>query len=179
MPGSSGLLCYKGHSSRLQCCKIMFRPIPNLYHTRRLCWTKKKNNLKQQAYKFGWLHVPCQWDWLQTFPLKLWLGTEAAAKFFNNAIQCAGWSALPEKIRALNAYDCPVLIKQKTEEKRRLHRERHRPWTPTNKSLLNAATQELKELFHNTKRTVFKHSCKDLQLQNSVIINLESDKKKK
>jgi hypothetical protein len=39
--------------------------------------------------------------------------SEAAAKIFNDTIQCTGWNAMTERKRALKAYDCPVLIKQK------------------------------------------------------------------
>jgi hypothetical protein len=43
---------------------------------------------------------------------------------------------------AVKAYDCPILIKQKIEEKRRLR-------TSESKRLLNTATQELKQLNNN------------------------------
>jgi hypothetical protein len=39
--------------------------------------------------------------------------TEAAAKFFNGTIQCAGWNATPEHKRTLNAHSCPIIIRQK------------------------------------------------------------------
>jgi hypothetical protein len=44
----------------------------------------------------------------------------------------------------LKTYDCPILIKQKIEEKRRLNRDWHRLRTPESKRLLNTATKELK-----------------------------------
>jgi hypothetical protein len=56
-----------------------------------------------------------------------------------------------EHKRTLRAYDCPIIIKLIIEEKRRLHRDWYRLWTPTSKGLLNAATQELKELLHDNK----------------------------
>jgi hypothetical protein len=38
---------------------------------------------------------------------------EAAVKFFNDTLQCAGWNATPEHTATLKTYDCPILIKQK------------------------------------------------------------------
>jgi hypothetical protein len=46
----------------------------------------------------------------------------------------------------LKTYDCPTLIKQKTEG---LRRDWHRLRTPESKRLLNTATQELKQLLSN------------------------------
>jgi hypothetical protein len=51
---------------------------------------------------------------------------EATVKFLNDTIYWAGLNATPEHRETLKAYDCPILIKQTTEEKRRLHRDRHR-----------------------------------------------------
>jgi hypothetical protein len=48
--------------------------------------------------------------------------TEAAVKFFNDTVQWAGWNATPEHTDTLKTYDFPILVKQKIEEKRRLHR---------------------------------------------------------
>jgi hypothetical protein len=76
---------------------------------------------------------------------------EAAAKFFNATIQWGGWNATPEHKRMLEAYNCPINIKQKIEEKRRLRREWRCLQTPASKRLLNAATQELKLLLHDNK----------------------------
>jgi hypothetical protein len=76
---------------------------------------------------------------------------EAAVKFFNDTIQCTGLNATPERKRTLKAYDCPIISKQKIEEKRKLHREWHHLQAPATKRLLNAATQELKELLHDNK----------------------------
>jgi hypothetical protein len=63
----------------------------------------------------------------------------------------AGWNAMPEHKRTLKAYGCPIIIKQKIGEKRRLHGYWHRLQTLKSKSLLNAATQDLKELLHDNK----------------------------
>jgi hypothetical protein len=66
------------------------------------------------------------------------------------AVQWAGWNAAPQHKSTLKAYDCPIIIEQKIEEKRRLCRDWHHLRTPTSNRLLNAATQQLKEL-HNKK----------------------------
>jgi hypothetical protein len=63
-------------------------------------------------------------------PLKTEEDSEAAVKFFNDTVQCAGWNATPEHTDTLKTYDCPILIKQKIEEKRRLCRNWHRLRTP-------------------------------------------------
>jgi hypothetical protein len=83
-------------------------------------------------------------------PLETEEDIEAAAKFFNDTIQWAGWNATPEHKRTLEAYDCRIKIKQKIEENR--HRiEWHRLRIVAFKRLLNATTQEHKELLHDNK----------------------------
>jgi hypothetical protein len=52
--------------------------------------------------------------------------TEATVEFFNDTIQWAGWNSTPEHTDTVKTYDCPILFKQKIEEKRRLHRDWHR-----------------------------------------------------
>jgi hypothetical protein len=74
---------------------------------------------------------------------------EAAVKFFKATLQWAGWNATPEHTNTLKAYDCPILIKERIEEKRRLCRGWHQLRTPKSKRLLNTATQELKQLLNN------------------------------
>jgi hypothetical protein len=73
--------------------------------------------------------------------------TEAAAKFFNDTIRGAGWNVTPKHTAAPKANNCFILIKQKIEEKRRLHRNWHRLCTLGSKRLLNAAIQDLKQVF--------------------------------
>jgi hypothetical protein len=58
-------------------------------------------------------------------PLKTEEDIEAAVKFLNDTIQRAGWNATPEHKWTIKAYDYPILIKQKVEEKGRRHREWH------------------------------------------------------
>jgi hypothetical protein len=72
---------------------------------------------------------------------------EAAVNFFNYT----GWNATPEHTDTLKTYDCPILMKQKIEEKRRIHRGWHRLRTPESKRLFNTATQEFKQLLNKNK----------------------------
>jgi hypothetical protein len=74
---------------------------------------------------------------------------EPAVVFFNDTIQWAGWNATPEQ--AVKTYDCPILIKEKIEEKRRLRSDWHRLRTRESKRLLNTATQELKQILNNNQ----------------------------
>jgi hypothetical protein len=63
-------------------------------------------------------------------------------------------------IQCKNIYHCPILIKQKIEEERRLRRCWHQLRTPESKRLLNTATQELKQLLNNNK-----NDCNETFLQ--------------
>jgi hypothetical protein len=66
-------------------------------------------------------------------------------------IQWAGWNATPETTYTPSSYTCPIIIKQKLAEKRRLWKEWHRTLTLMSKKLLNRATQDLKQLLHQHK----------------------------
>jgi hypothetical protein len=77
-------------------------------------------------------------------PFKTEEDIEAAAKFFHDTIQCAGWNAMQAHGRTLKAYDCSKVVKEKSEEKRRLRRLWHVLRTSASKRLLNAATREFK-----------------------------------
>jgi hypothetical protein len=65
---------------------------------------------------------------------------EEAVKFLIGTIQWAGWNATSEHADTLKTYECPILIKQKIEDKRRLRRVWHRLRTPESKRLLNTNT---------------------------------------
>jgi hypothetical protein len=82
---------------------------------------------------------------LLNIPPKTDSDIESAIKNFN-IIQWASWTTTPEHTEARQTYDCPILIKQKLLNKRRLRRNWHRFRTPENKRLLNAVTRELKQL---------------------------------
>jgi hypothetical protein len=94
-------------------------------------------------------------------PLKTEEEIEAVLNFFNDTIQWAGWNATPERTDAFKTYQCPILIKQKIIEKRRLHRSWHQLRTPESKRLFIAATQD-----SNNSSSASKHSDKALHLRN-------------
>jgi hypothetical protein len=102
---------------------------------------------------------------------------EAAAKFFNDTIQWAGWNGTPEHKRTLEAYNCPIKIKQKIEEKRRVRRKWHRLQTPASKRLLIAATQEFKEL-HDNKNDCIQTFLQGLTPTESIHYSLRKATKK-
>jgi hypothetical protein len=58
---------------------------------------------------------------------------------------------MPDHTDTLKTNDYSLLIKQKIEEKGRLHRGWHQLRTPESKRLLNTAKQELKQLLNNNK----------------------------
>jgi hypothetical protein len=84
-------------------------------------------------------------------PLKTESQIEDTVKYFNDIIQWAEWNATLETTYTPSSYTCPIFIKQKLAEKRRLRREWQRTRTPTSKKLLNRATQDLKQLLHHHK----------------------------
>jgi hypothetical protein len=71
-------------------------------------------------------------------------------------MQWAGWNATPRLTDTLTAYNCPMLIKQKIEEKRRLRKDWHRLRTPESKKLFNTTTQKHKQLLNNNKNGYIK-----------------------
>jgi hypothetical protein len=56
-------------------------------------------------------------------PLKTDAHIEDAVKYFTDIIQWAGWTATPEDTYTPSSSDCPIFIKQKLAEKRRLRKE--------------------------------------------------------
>jgi hypothetical protein len=81
-------------------------------------------------------------------PLKTEAQIEDAVKYFNDIIQWVGWNSTPETTNTPSSYTCPIFIKQKLAEKRRLQKEWHRTRTPMSKNILNRAMQDLKQLLH-------------------------------
>jgi hypothetical protein len=86
-------------------------------------------------------------------PLKTGADIEEAVEFFNVTVQWAGWMATPALPSASRIQGCPIMIQQKLAEKRQLCRAWHRFRTPLSKRLLNAATQDLKQLLRRYKNT--------------------------
>jgi hypothetical protein len=66
-------------------------------------------------------------------------------------IQWASWKATPKLPAANRIHGCPTTIQQKLAEKRKLRRDWHRFRTLESKRLLNAATQDPKQLLHRIK----------------------------
>jgi hypothetical protein len=77
-------------------------------------------------------------------PLKTTSDIEVAVKFFTDTVQWAGWKETPKSPTVNRIHGCPIIIKQKLAEKRKLRRDWQRLRTPVSK-LLNAATQDLKQ----------------------------------
>jgi tRNA A37 N6-isopentenylltransferase MiaA len=61
----------------------------------------------------------------------------------------------------------PFLIKQKVEEKRRVHRNWHRLRIPESRRLINTATQELKQLLNNNTNDCIQTFLQGLTLTES------------
>jgi DNA mismatch repair protein MutH len=85
-------------------------------------------------------------------PLKTEAGIEAAVKCCNDTVQWAGWKATSKLPAASRIHGCPITIKQKVADKRKLRRDWHRFRTPESKRFLNAATQDLKQLLNRNKK---------------------------
>jgi hypothetical protein len=100
------------------------------------------------------------------FPLK----PKKILKFFSDTVQWAGWNATPGHTDIFKTYECPILIKQKIEDKRRLRRGWHLLRTPESKRLLNTATQELKQLLNNNKNDCIQTFRKVLRQQNRLTV---------
>jgi hypothetical protein len=109
---------------------------------------------------------------LLNVPLKTDSDIEATNKNFNDIIQWAGLTTTPEHTEARQTYDCPILIKQKLLNKRRLHRNRHRFCTPESKRLLNVATRELTQFLADTNNASFQTFFQDLSPTTSTDYSL-------
>jgi hypothetical protein len=99
-------------------------------------------------------------------PLKADADIEAAVKSFNDTGQWAGWKATPKLPAANRIHDCPKTIKQKIAGKRKLRRDWRRFRTPERKRLLNAATQDLKQLLNRNKNDCVQKFLQGLQKRN-------------
>jgi hypothetical protein len=81
-------------------------------------------SLSNRHKKLGWLQTHHQQERLTlNVSLKTEEDVEAAVKFYNNAIPCAGWNAMSEH-RDIQGIKLPILIKQKWRN-RRLRTDRH------------------------------------------------------
>jgi hypothetical protein len=99
---------------------------------------------------------------LLNVPLKTDSDIEAAIKNFNDIIQWSCWTTTLEHTEARLTYDCPIQIKQKLLNERRLRRNWHRFRTPESKRLQNAATREITRLLADTNNASFQTFLQNL-----------------
>lgn len=95
-------------------------------------------------------------------PLKTAADIEAAVNNLTKLIQWAGWSATPVTHYTPQITPCPLRIKQKILDKRRLRRTWLRFHSPITKRLLNKASQELKQLISEYKNQQFQAYTQNL-----------------
>jgi hypothetical protein len=86
-------------------------------------------------------------------PLKTTDDIEEAVKFFTDTVQWAGWKATPPLPARIGIKACSLIIQQQLAAKRKLRRDWHHFRTPESKRLLNAATQDLKQLIRTKKKS--------------------------
>jgi hypothetical protein len=87
---------------------------------------------------------------------------EAAINTCLNLIQWAGWTSLPEPSKVRQTPSCPLFIRQKLLEKRRLRQIWLQFRSPHIKCQLNKATRELKELLSDNYNASFQHYIQNL-----------------
>jgi hypothetical protein len=83
-----------------------------------------------------------------------------------------------QNIQTHSRHDCPILINQKTEQKRRLPRGWHQLQTLESKRLLNTATKELKQLLNNNKNDCIQTFLQGLTPTESIDYSLWKAAKK-
>jgi hypothetical protein len=88
-------------------------------------------------------------------PLKSTSDIEEAINTFNKLIQLAGWSSTPDPSNIHQPFNCPLIIKQKLLDIRRLRHLWLRFRTPNAKYQLNKATRDLKQLLSDNFNTSF------------------------
>jgi hypothetical protein len=85
---------------------------------------------------------------------------EAAVMIFNYTIQWAGWNGTPEHKRALKAYNCPIITKQKIEEKEDSVENDTDHEQQQARDYVMQQHRNSKNSSITTKMTASKHSCK-------------------
>jgi hypothetical protein len=93
---------------------------------------------------------------------------EAAVQYFNDNPK----GRLEHNAQTNKTNECPLLIKQKILDKRRLHRRWNQLGTPGNKLLLNTATRELKQLLNNNRNDNIQTFLQDLTPTASIKYSL-------
>jgi hypothetical protein len=119
--------CYKGYSPNFAVAKSCF----DLSSDHSLVLITLTSHVLNQEKQPSLSNRHTNWDDFrhlinQRLTLNVSLKTEedigAAVKFVDDTVQWAGWNATPEHTDTLKTYNCPILIKQKIEEKRRFCR---------------------------------------------------------
>jgi hypothetical protein len=100
---------------------------------------------------------------LLQIPLKTPDDVEAVVQLFTETVQWAGWQATPTLPAMPRIHGCPIVIKQKLAEKRKLRPDWHSFRTPESKQLLNTTTQDLKQLIRQIKNDHVQSFLQDLQ----------------
>jgi hypothetical protein len=113
--------------------------------------TEMSTDKKQQIYKLGSLQTPhhpeINFIWFPSDRRRYWSSSEVLQRYST----MGRLERNAKHTDKLKTYECPILTKQKIEEKTRLRRDWHRLWSSESKRLLNTATQELKQLLSNNK----------------------------
>jgi hypothetical protein len=104
------------------------------------------------------------------FSLKTEEDIEAAVKFFNDTIQCAGWNATPEHTDTLQTNGCPIFIKQKSKKREDSVEVGTDYEHQRAKDYLTQQHRNSNNSSIGTKMIAFKYSCKVLHQQNSLTI---------
>jgi hypothetical protein len=108
-------------------------------------------SLSNRLANWDYFKHPLNQRLLLQIPLKTTDDTEEAVKFFTDTVQWAGWKANPPLPDRTGINACPLKIQQQLAAKRKLRRNWQHFRTPENKKLLNAATQDLKQLIRTLK----------------------------
>lgn len=74
---------------------------------------------------------------------------EIAIDTFNNIVQKAAWESTPVNYNTKNVKLCPVNVKTKIAEKRKLRKLWQKTRSPHDKTKLNKTTKQLKELINS------------------------------
>ena len=85
---------------------------------------------------------------------------EDAANYITTLIQTTFWMCTPIKKKKASTGNIPLEIKEKVLEKRRLRRVWHQSWHKSDKTALNKAIKELKEMLDDITMKRYKINCR-------------------
>lgn len=101
-------------------------------------------------------------------PLKTNLDIDKATEHLTQSIQQAAWYSTPEpKTIEPISYNCPALVKQKIDEKRKLRKVWQRTRAPQDKSTLNKTIKELKHLLETNSNMAIQNYLQNLSATKS------------